>query len=229
MSARLSRWLLAPLAATALLGAAAPAFAKPSLAPVWSESAVIQRDMVVQVQGYSTPNAAITGVLGTDRASAKADGSGAFVLSFPARPASDQPITLEVTDADGATTVGGLVRGDVYLCSGQSNMAFTVSAGLNGGNNIRTSADPLLRMLTVPLATAAVPARDFDGPVEWQAASPETTGNFSAACYYMLRALRSDEDVPMGAIHASWGGSKIRPWLSPASGRALMARMTWRC
>ncbi|RIV81093.1 sialate O-acetylesterase [Aurantiacibacter xanthus] len=221
MSARRSRWLLAPLAATAFLGAGAPAFAKPSLAPVWGEGAVIQRDMVVQVQGYSEPNARITGVLGTDRASTSADGSGAFVLSFPARPASADPIELEVTDADGATTVGGLVTGDVYLCSGQSNMAFTVSAGLNGGNNIRTSNDPLLRMLTVPLATAAVPARDFDGPVPWQAASPETTGRFSAACYYMLRALRASHDVPVGAIHASWGGSQIRAWLTPESGKAL--------
>ncbi|OYX67470.1 MAG: sialate O-acetylesterase [Sphingomonadales bacterium 32-64-17] len=204
-----------------MLGAAAPAAARPSLAPVWGEGAVIQRGMVVEVQGYSEPNARITGVLGSDRASTKADGSGAFVLSFPSRPASAEPITLEVTDADGATKVGGLVTGDVYLCSGQSNMAFTVAAGLNGGNNIRTSSDPLLRMLTVPLATAAVPARDFDGAVEWQAASPETTGEFSAACYYMLRALRAAEDVPMGAIHASWGGSQIRPWLSPEAGAEL--------
>ena len=213
--------LLASLATGAALFASAPGVARPLLAPVWAEGAVIQRDMPVRVQGYAEPGAQVTGVLDGVHAQARADRDGTFVLIFPARSASAQAVRLEVSDREGTTAVGGLVTGDVYLCSGQSNMAFTVAAGLNGGNTIRTSADPMLRMLTVPLATASAPERDFSGKVEWQAAAPETTGSFSAACYFMLRNLRAAEGVPMGAIHSSWGGSQIRPWLSPEAGQAL--------
>src|SRR5690606_9857172 len=68
---------------------------------------------------------------------------------------------------------------------------------------------------------AAKPVREFGGEVSWQSASPETTGAFSAACYYMLRDLRAALDIPMGAVHSSWGGSQIRAWVTPEAGRAL--------
>src|SRR5690606_8421558 len=143
-------------------------------------------------------------------------------LAFPAREASSDPLTLIVTGADGsAVMVSDIVVGDVWLCSGQSNMAYTVAAGLNGANNVQASADPLLRMLTVPLDTAARPARAFGRQVAWQPAGPETTGAFSAACYYMLRGLRTALDIPVGAVHSSWGGSQIRAWLTREAGAAL--------
>ena len=210
----------AAIALAALLAAGA-ASAAPVLAPVWQDHAVIQRGAPVAVEGTAAPGAAIRGTLGGAEASARAAADGSFVLTFPARPASADPVTLSVSDASGAATVADIVVGDVWLCSGQSNMAFTVAAGLNGFNNIQASADPLLRMLTVPLDTAAQPVREFGGEVEWQSASPETTGRFSAACYYMLRDLRRDLDVPMGAVHSSWGGSQIRAWLTPEAGRVL--------
>ncbi|QZH75691.1 MAG: sialate O-acetylesterase [Erythrobacter sp.] len=216
MSLRAGLWAIG-----VLLFASTPAVAEPELAPVWSDGAVIQRDRDVTVQGYASPGAQIIGTLGEDRADARADAEGVFVLRFPARPASAEPVALSVTDASGTVDVSDLLVGDVYLCSGQSNMAFTVAAGLNGYNNIQASNDPLLRMLTVPLTTSAVPTRDFGGEVAWQSASPETTGGFSAACYYMLRDLRAELGIPMGAIHSSWGGSQIRAWLTPAGGAAL--------
>ncbi|AKH43246.1 sialate O-acetylesterase [Altererythrobacter atlanticus] len=212
--------IIAAVVACTLL-AALPAHAAPHLAPVWTDGAVIQRDQPVRVQGKTAPGARVTGILGTARAEAEADGNGRFVLTFAARPASADPVELQVTDAGGTAIVSDILTGDVYLCSGQSNMAFTVSAGLNGQNNIQASADPLLRMLTVPLSTAVVPAQDFGGDAQWQEASPATTGGFSAACYYMLRDLRGALDIPLGAIHSSWGGSQIRAWLSPEAGAAL--------
>lgn len=204
-----------------LLAIAAPAQAEPDLAPVWADGAVIQRDRDITVQGYSAPGAQVSATLGTDSASARAAEDGTFVLRFAARPASAAPIALWVSDASGSVEVSDLLVGDVYLCSGQSNMAFTVAAGLNGSSNIRASTDPLLRMLTVPLVTSAVPSREFGGEVAWQSASPATTGSFSAACYYMLRDLRAELGIPMGAINASWGGSQARAWLTPAGGAAL--------
>jgi sialate O-acetylesterase len=208
------------LALAALLAPAA-ASAAPTLSPVWQDHAVVQRGAPVVVEGKAASGATVSGTLGTVRASAKAAKDGTFALSFPERPASAEPVALTVSDSTGSATVSDIVVGDVWLCSGQSNMAWTVAAGLNGANNIQVSADPLLRMLTVPLDTAAKPSREFSGKVAWQSASPETTGQFSAACYYMLKDLRAKLGVPVGAVHSSWGGSQVRAWLSPQAGRAL--------
>jgi sialate O-acetylesterase len=206
-----------------LAGLALPAaaIAAPVLTPVWQDGAVIQRDMPVVVEGFAAPGASVTATLGDTQASAKAAADGGFALTFAARAASSNPVTLTVADSTGSATISDIVVGDVWLCSGQSNMAFTVSAGLNGYNNIQASADPLLRMLTVPLDTAAQPVRAFGGEVAWLKASRDTTGGFSAACYYMLRDLRTATGVPQGAVHSSWGGSQIRAWLSPEAGRVL--------
>ena len=149
------------MALSALLMAGA-ASAAPVLAPVWTDHAVIQRGKPVLVEGTAAPGERITATLGRNRASATAAQDGTFRLSFPAREASSEPVTLTVTGADGsAATVSDIVIGDVWLCSGQSNMAYTVAAGLNGGNNVQASADPLLRMLTVPLDTSPTPVREF--------------------------------------------------------------------
>lgn len=209
------------IAFSSLLMAGA-ASAAPVLAPVWTDHAVIQRDRPVVVEGIAAPGERLTATLGGDRASATAAEDGSFSLSFPARLASSDPVMLTVTDSDGsAVSFSDLVVGDVWLCSGQSNMAYTVRAGLNGANNIKSSADPLLRMLTVPLDTSAKPVREFSKRIEWQRAGPETTGDFSAACYYMLRELHAELDIPVGAVQASWGGSRICAWLTPEAGEAL--------
>ncbi len=208
--------------AFALLGGAGAASAAPVLSPVWTDNAVIQRDRPIVVEGRAAPGAKVVATLGGYHAAADADGDGNFAVTFPARAAGAEPVALHVSDgSDTVATAENLVVGDVWLCSGQSNMAFTVAAGLNGYNNIQASADPLLRMINVPLATAASPQLEFGGEAEWKAAAPDTTGVFSAACYYMLRDLREALDIPMGAVHASWGGSQIRPWLTPEGGAAL--------
>lgn len=208
------------LALAALL-APATALAAPTLSPVWQDHAVVQRGAPIVIEGRGNPSEKVTGTLGATSAAAMVAEDGTFALTFPARPASADPAILTVSDSTGSTTVADIVVGDVWLCSGQSNMAWTVAAGLNGQNNIQVSADPLLRMLTVPLDTSARPSRQFGGDVVWQRASSETTGGFSAACYYMLKDLRAKLGIPVGAIHSSWGGSQARAWLSPEAGRAL--------
>ena len=208
------------LASGALL--TSPALAEPQLTPIWGDHAVIQQGKPVVVEGVADPGETISGVLGGETATTMAGRDGTFALTFSAREASYDPLTLTVSEADGESTgISDILVGDVWLCSGQSNMAFTVSAGLNGFNNIQASQDPFLRMLTVPLDTAAAPVREFGGEVSWQSASPETTGGFSAACYYMLEQLREELDIPMGAVHSSWGGSQIRAWLTPEAGSEI--------
>ena len=207
--------------ALAALATAGTAGAAPVLTPVWQDHAIVQRGKPVVVEGTAVPSARVNGTLGSASATATAAADGTFTLRFPAREASADPVALTVTDETGTTTVSDILVGDVWLCSGQSNMAFTVAAGLNGFNNIQASEDPLLRMLTVPLDTAAKPVREFGGDVEWLRAGPETTGGFSAACYYMLKDLRAELGIPTGAVHSSWGGSQIRAWVTPEAGKVL--------
>ena len=195
--------------------------AAPTLSPVWIDHAVIQRGQPITVEGSATPGGTVHAILGEVAASAKAGEDGRFHLTFPAREASAEPVSLTVSEGNASTGVDDLVVGDVWLCSGQSNMELPVARALNSYNEIRSSADPLLRLLTIPKATAPTPSARFGGEVAWTTARPETVADFSAACFYMAQNLRHDLNIPIGAIHASWGGSQIRPWLSPAGGEAL--------
>jgi len=211
-------------AALLLAGALAPAtaFAAPQLDPVWTDHTVVQRGRPIVVAGTARPNERVTATLGDERTSARADREGRFALTFEPRTAGGDPLALRVTDSDGAAaTVSDIAVGEVWLCSGQSNMEWPVSASTGGGPAIQGSADDGLRLLQIPKETAAAPQRAFSQDVAWAPASPQSVPAFSAACYYMARQLRQDLGVPVGAIHASWGGSQIRAWLTPEGGRAL--------
>src|SRR5688500_13783816 len=114
------------LVAAALASAvSSAAFAAPQLAPVWSDHVVVQRDAPIRVEGSTAAGERVSGTLGGQSAAAQADSQGRFTLEFPARPASSAPLALTVTGADGSSaTVSDILIGDVWLCSGQSNMEF---------------------------------------------------------------------------------------------------------
>jgi sialate O-acetylesterase len=212
-----------PLVAVLLVSAAStPALAAPQLSAVWSDHVVVQRDAPIRVEGTAEAGERVSGTLGAQTATARADRAGSFTLEFPARPASDDPLTLTVTGADGsAATVSDILVGDVWLCSGQSNMEWPLSASVGGAAAAQAAADPGLRLMLVPKDTAAAPQLAFSTPTPWALASPESSPPFSAACYYMVRQLRRDLKVPIGAINSNWGGSQIRAWLSPEAGARL--------
>lgn len=204
----------------ALTGGAAQA-ASLNLSPVWGDHGVIQREAPVVVGGTAMPGATVKASLGAAQAQARADRTGHFALTFPAREASEVPVDLTVEAGGERIVRHDLLVGDVWLCSGQSNMEFPVARALNGGFEAAMSSDPQLRLLTIPQAISFSPQEAFARPVVWQSAARESVTSFSAACYFMLRDLRKALKVPMGAIHSSWGGSQIRPWLSPEAGLAL--------
>jgi sialate O-acetylesterase len=210
------------VAAALVCGASFPAFAAPQLSPVWSDHVVVQRDAPIRVEGTAAAGERVSGTLGEVAVTARADAQGRFTLEFPARPAGDDPLRLTVTGADGsATTVSDILVGDLWLCSGQSNMEFPLARNLNGDAIAQSSADDGIRLLMIPKATAVIPQAAFAKPVSWTAASPQTVPQFSAACYVMARTLRERLGVPIGAIHSNWGGSQIRAWVTPESGRRL--------
>src|SRR5581483_11483515 len=111
--------------------------------------------------------------------------------------------------------------GDVFLCSGQSNMELPVNRTGDARNEIATSTNPRIRMVTVEHAASPTPLAEFTGPLKWQLAAPQTVSDWSATCFYFARELQKDQPVPIGLVHSSWGGSNIRPWMSAAAFRSL--------
>lgn len=200
---------------------AVAAHAAPALDPGYGDHMVLQRGQPIVVGGHDAPGARVTGALGSTQASTRAAADGSFILRFPARKASSDPLALTVSDATGSTTASDILIGDVWLCSGQSNMEYQLRRSDGGAAAAQASSDPDLRLLLVPRQSAPLPREKFSKPAYWAAASPNSTPDFSAACYYMVRKLRQDLGIPIGAVGAYWGGSQARAWLSPAAGEKL--------
>ena len=100
-------------------------------------------------------------------------------------------------------------------------MELPVSRAGDSGNEIETSANNSIRMLTVAHSASPVPHTEFDHRVSWQIAGPRTVGQWSAVCFFFARELQKAVHVPIGLVHSSWGGSNIRPWISASGFQAL--------
>ncbi|WP_284734637.1 sialate O-acetylesterase [Sphingosinicella terrae] len=197
-----------------------PALAEVRLDPLFSDHAVLQRGRPIPVWGTADPGERITVSLGETRQSVTADGAGAWRAVLPAMMAGG-PHRLAAVSAAGRAEAADILIGDVWLCSGQSNMEMTVSQSLNGYNESQSANDGQLRLLTVPHLTGNAAQASFPA-IAWQAAGRDSVGGFSAACYYMVKDLRRSERVPIGAIASSWGGTPIRAWMDDAGVAATL-------
>src|SRR5262249_47717768 len=108
-------------------------------------------------------------------------------------------------------TIGDVLVGEVWLCSGQSNMEWAVSSANDSDLEIRTAKYPKIRLISVPKVGTQEPKDDFDGT--WEVCSPETVGSFSAVGYFFGRQLYQTLDVPIGLIDDAWGGSACEAWV----------------
>lgn len=209
------------LIAGALACLASPAIAQPERGPLlleglFQDHAVLQRDRPIPIWGKALPGEQVTIEFAGSSVSTKADRSGRWTATLPARPAGG-PHELVVSTPRGATrTVGDVMIGDVWLCSGQSNMEMGVAGSRNSWGELNGAADDGIRLLTVGHDTSPLPVEGFKTPVQWQPATRESVGDFSAACYFMARDLRATQKVPLGLIDASWGGTAIDAWRSEA-------------
>nr|WP_315255167.1 sialate O-acetylesterase [uncultured Duganella sp.] len=191
-----------------------------SLAGVFSDHAVLQRDQPLQVWGTARAGQQVTLTLGTHSASGSADAQGRWRVQLPAQAAGG-PYTMTVSAEGQTLRREDLLVGDVYLCSGQSNMEFKVKEGTNAAGATYAARNDKLRYLNVQKHSAATPQAELKGAVAWTAVTPETVGEASAVCYYMARSLQAKYQVPVGFINASWGGTTIQGWIAAESLRTL--------
>lgn len=194
----------------------------PQFAKIFGDHAVLQRDQPVTVWGTGAANAALTVSVNGETASATVGADGKWQTALPALPAGG-PYALTVSDGQATTTLKDILIGDVYLCSGQSNMEFPTRLSTGAWGEIDASANPDLRFVNIDKDSSAAPRDDLKTTPAWKVAGPDTTGEASAVCYYMSKALQKEHKVPVGFIGTDWGGTTIQSWISPAALRTLPA------
>jgi sialate O-acetylesterase len=205
--------------AAALLGTA-PAEAATLLHPMFADHAVLQRGQPIPVYGTAKPGADVTLQLGNATASAHADKDGQWRATLPAMSAGG-PYVLHAASGGDSQDVHDVLVGDVFLCTGQSNMQVSVHGAANAAAEIAAATDTEVRELAVDRVPSPVELTTFQTPVSWKVESPQTAGDFSASCFYFARELRKHVKTPVGLITAAWGGTRVRGWVSHNSLRPL--------
>lgn len=187
---------------------------------MFQDHAVLQRDRPITIWGVGVPEDEIRVSFNGVEQTTRVDSSGAWKVELAPMPAGG-PYTLTASAKGGTSqTISDVLVGDVWLCSGQSNMEMSTSAALNFWGESFTAANDSIRLLTVAKKTSTTPLRSFATPVRWQPTTRESFAQFSATCFYFARELQKHVNVPMGLIHSSWGGARIEPWMSAEALRA---------
>lgn len=200
---------------------AAPTFADVRLPQFFSNHMVLQRGEPVAVWGFADPGEAVHASFDGQELDTRADAEGRWRVTLKTMPANPEAQTLTVRGASNTVTLEDVVVGEVWLCSGQSNMVWRVD-GADGAEEAKANAnDPRIRMFTGALVSTPEPQVDLPG--RWLVATPETVGTFSAAAYYFGRDLLQQLDVPIGLLNVSWGGSSVQAWMTMEALRATPA------
>jgi sialate O-acetylesterase len=198
---------------------ASGAFAAPTLDPQFGDHAVIQRGKPVLLSGTASPNESLTITFGGEQKTISADALGRWQANFASRGRGG-PFNIRVSGRSGEAIAQDIAIGDVWLCSGQSNMEYPLRRALNGDGEVQNANDSELRLLKIPQQLARSPSREFTKRPAWQSTTPDSAKDFSAACYFLARELRASEKVPVGAIDDTWGGTPIRAWMDEPAVRA---------
>ena len=180
---------------------------------------VLQRNQPAPIWGWADAGEQVSLVLRDDgreveQVDIPADGDGRWRAELAPRP-SGGPYTLTINEHK----LAGVMYGEVWLCSGQSNMEWPVMAADAAEMEIAAAHYPDIRLFHVPKVPAGSPSPD--AAASWQASAPGTIATFSAVCYYFGRELHSELDVPVGLIASAWGGTRIEPWTPLAGFRSV--------
>lgn len=189
-----------------------PVAAEVTLAPLFQDGGVLQRDKAIPVWGRATAGKRVTVSFAGQTQSITAGADGRWQVSLSALPASEKGRTLGVTEEGlPPVEIKDLVVGEVWLASGQSNMQWAISQARAEDQAVAAEGPvPLMRFFQVPRVLNHV--RQETVNAKWTAATPETARGFSAVGYFFGKHLVEELKVPVGIIHSSWGGSRIEPW-----------------
>ena len=195
--------------------------AEVTLAPLFQDHAILQRDKPLPVWGRADPGEHVTVAFKGQQVGATATADGRWVVTLEAVPASADPAELVVTGKN-TVTVTDILVGEVWLLGGQSNMEWEAGRAQDAEKEIAAANYPLLRHIKVDHNVAETPVETVK-TTGWQAATPATVGHFSAIGYFFARDLLRKLNIPIGLVNSTWGGTAIEAWMSPASLQATAA------
>lgn len=185
------------------------------LPKIFGDSMVLQRNAPVRIWGWASPAEKITIQFHNQSKTIQANAGGNWEAVLAAEPAGG-PYQLQVK---GKTTITlqGILMGDLWVCSGQSNMEMPVNSGwgkvLNAEEEVATANYPAIRLFTVEKNIEGKPIDEIKGG-SWQTCSPQSVAAFSAVGYFFGRTLHRELKVPIGLISSNWGGTNIESWIS---------------
>lgn len=193
----------------------------PRFAGIFGDHAVLQRGQPVHAWGTAAPLQRLTLSLDSNRVAVVAGRDGKWQADLPAMTAGG-PYSLSVEDETGQkTSLNDILIGDVFLCSGQSNMEFLVKYATNSWGGAFMPVNTSLRFINIARDSQPTPLSDLGSPAAWQIAGPTTTANTSAVCYFMASAIQAQQNIPVGMIDSTWGGTVAQAWISAAGLRKL--------
>lgn len=184
--------------------------AEVSLPAIFGSHMVLQRDQKDKVWGKANPGDALTVTIAGQEKSTKAGDDGTWSVLLDPMPAGG-PHTLVVKGPENTVTFDDVLVGEVWICSGQSNMQWNVGQSYDAELAISSATNPNLRLISVPQVGTQEPQWTFNG--SWAPASPENVRDFSAVGYFFGRQLQQTLGVPVGLIDDAWGGSAAEAWV----------------
>ncbi|WOI54792.1 sialate O-acetylesterase [Parvularcula sp. LCG005] len=211
--------ITATLAFSSCAALVASAAASPAFAPVFTDHAVLQRDGEVVIWGTADPGEEVTVSLGEARSmrkNVKTNADGEWEATLKLKGAGG-PYKLTAKSKNGEQSLTDIMVGDVYLCSGQSNMEFQTRYATNAYSVMNAAGNDSLRLFTVPRRISLSPAKGFEEEPGWMVATASSVADFSAVCYFFGQQMQTAADVPVGLIASSWGGTIIEAWISDES------------
>jgi sialate O-acetylesterase len=206
------------------------------LAPLFCDHAVLQRDKPIPIWGRAEAGEPVTITFHGRSVSTTATDDGRWIAYLDALPASSEAADLVVTGKN-KIAVHDVLVGEVWLCSGQSNMEFSVRNQLSpifrvadAEEEVAAANYPLIRHFKVKIAESDTPTDGLSG--SWAVCSPETVSQFTAVGYFFARDIFERLHVPVGLINSTWGGTPVEAWMSPfaldANPALAFVRDRWR-
>jgi sialate O-acetylesterase len=207
MSTTSSRRILLTLLIVALVNNRSEADVR--LPSIFGNHMVLQRDHANPVWGWAEPDEKVAVAIADQRYATVAGPDGKWRVTLD-RLAGQGPFELRV-EGQNEIVLNDVLSGDVWICSGQSNMAWSVKQTRDADLELPAARYPNVRLITIPRVGSQEPRDDFKG--EWQECSPESVADFSAVGYFFGRQLHQSVGIPIGLIDNAWGGSACEAWL----------------
>lgn len=186
-------------------------FAEVRLPNVFGSHMVLQRKKPVPVWGWAEPGEKVTVLFNGQTKTTKATPAGKWMVRLEPMEAGG-PFQLVVTGKKNTVSFTDVLLGEVWICSGQSNMEWQLQGAANGKEEVKAANYPQIRQLLVGKAMSLTPKDNIEGT--WAVCSPETAAQFTAVGYFFARQLQKELNVPIGLINTSWGGTHSETWTS---------------